>query len=114
VGGTHSAEKGLLHCAWSADGTLVAGGSADRVVRVWDEPSAEEVRAVRPGGAPGRARARAPPPRRSPRRSPRPRAQLYALPGHAGCVNAVVFHPTEHVVASASSDKSILVGELAS
>ena len=66
-----------------------------------------------PGPRPA-ARARAPPPRRSPRRAPRPCEQLYALPGHAGCVNAVVFHPTEHVVASASSDRSILVGELAS
>lgn len=44
VGGTHNAEKGLLNCAWSADGTLVTGGSADRVVHIWDELSAEEVR----------------------------------------------------------------------
>lgn len=79
VGGTHNAEKGLLNCAWSADGTMVTGGSADRVVHIWDEMSAEE---------------------------------LYCLPGHAGCVNAVVFHPKENVIASASSDKSIFVGEL--
>lgn len=38
--------------------------------------------------------------------------ELYVLPGHAGCVNSVVFHPKENVVASASSDKSIYVGEL--
>lgn len=79
VGGKHNAEKGLLNCAWSADGTMVTGGSADRVVHIWDELSAEE---------------------------------LYVLPGHKGCVNSVVFHPKENVVASASSDKSILVGEL--
>mmetsp|Transcript_12642 Transcript_12642/g.20823 ORF Transcript_12642/g.20823 Transcript_12642/m.20823 type:complete len:362 (+) Transcript_12642:135-1220(+) len=79
VGGTHNAEKGLLNCSWSADGTMVSGGSADRIVHIWDELSAEE---------------------------------LYSLPGHAGCVNAVVFHPKENVVASASSDKSIFVGEL--
>jgi Prp8 binding protein len=39
--------------------------------------------------------------------------ELYALPGHTGCVNSVVFHPNENVLASASSDKSIYVGELA-
>mmetsp|Transcript_33423 Transcript_33423/g.67478 ORF Transcript_33423/g.67478 Transcript_33423/m.67478 type:complete len:354 (-) Transcript_33423:290-1351(-) len=43
LGGTHNAEKGLLKCSWSADGTMVTGGSADRVVHIWDEPSAEEV-----------------------------------------------------------------------
>lgn len=79
VGGTHNAEKGLLNCSWSADGTMVTGGSADRVVHIWDELSAEE---------------------------------LYTLPGHVGCVNSVIFHPKENVVASASSDKSIFVGEL--
>ena len=78
-GGTHNAEKGLLNCAWSADGTMVTGGSADRIVHIWDEMSAEE---------------------------------LYCLPGHAGCVNSVVFHPKENVIASASSDKAIFVGEL--
>lgn len=80
VGGTHNAEKGLLNCAWSADGSMITGGSADRIVHVWDLPTCEE---------------------------------LYALPGHTGCVNAVVFHPKENVLASASSDKSIYVGELA-
>ena len=43
VGGTHNSEKGLLNCAWSADGTMVTGGSADMIVRVWDELSTEEV-----------------------------------------------------------------------
>ena len=38
--------------------------------------------------------------------------ELYLLPGHKGCVNSVVFHPQENVVASASSDKQIFVGEL--
>lgn len=80
VGGTHNAEKGLLNCSWSADGSMVTGGSADRIVHVWDVPTSEE---------------------------------LYALPGHTGCVNSVVFHPKENVLASASSDKSIYVGELA-
>ena len=37
---------------------------------------------------------------------------LYSLPGHIGCVNSVIFHPTENIIASASSDKTIYVGEL--
>lgn len=44
IGGTHNSEKGLLNCAWSADGTMVTGGSADMIVRIWDEFSTEEVR----------------------------------------------------------------------
>ena len=38
----------------------------------------------------------------------------YKLPGHKGSVNEVVFHPTEPIVASCSSDKTIYLGELAS
>ena len=39
--------------------------------------------------------------------------ELYLLPGHKGCVHTVCFHPmVENVIASGSSDKSILVGEL--
>lgn len=79
VGATHNAEKGLLNCAWSSDGNMVTGGSADKVVHIWDEMTSEE---------------------------------LYYLPGHKGCVNSVVFHPTQNVIASSSSDKSIYVGEL--
>lgn len=37
---------------------------------------------------------------------------LYKLPGHNGSVNEVVFHPKEPIVASASSDKTIYLGEL--
>jgi len=82
VGSTHNAEKGLLRCSWSSDASMVSGGSADRVVHIWDEYSSEE---------------------------------LYYLPGHTGCVNSVIFHPVEkNVVASASSDNTIYVGELAS
>lgn len=41
------------------------------------------------------------------------RALLYALPGHAGSVNEVAFHPQEPIVASASSDRNVYLGELA-
>jgi Prp8 binding protein len=37
----------------------------------------------------------------------------YRLPGHNGSVNGVAFHPKEPIVASASSDKQIYMGELA-
>eukprot|EP00540_Astrosyne_radiata_P008392 CAMPEP_0116855576 /NCGR_PEP_ID=MMETSP0418-20121206/19366_1 /TAXON_ID=1158023 /ORGANISM="Astrosyne radiata, Strain 13vi08-1A" /LENGTH=241 /DNA_ID=CAMNT_0004488747 /DNA_START=15 /DNA_END=739 /DNA_ORIENTATION=+ len=78
-GATHNAERRLLKCAWSRDGKMVTGGSADRMVHIWDELTTEE---------------------------------LYLLPGHSGCVNTVVFHPKENIIASGSSDKSIYVGEL--
>lgn len=37
----------------------------------------------------------------------------YILPGHSGSVNEVIFHPQEPIVGSASSDKTIYLGELA-
>jgi Prp8 binding protein len=36
----------------------------------------------------------------------------YALPGHDGSVNDLAFHPKESLVASASSDKTIYIGEI--
>ena len=79
MGHKHNAEKGLLKCSWSRDGSMVTAGSADKMVHIWDEFSTEE---------------------------------LYLLPGHKGCVNTVIFHPVENVIASGSSDKHIFVGEL--
>ena len=78
-GHKHSADRGLLKCAWSPDGQMVTCGSADQMVHVFDEFTAQE---------------------------------LYLLPGHKGCVNSVVFHPKENVIASGGSDKHIFVGEL--
>ncbi|KAG1666813.1 hypothetical protein FOA52_011654 [Chlamydomonas sp. UWO 241] len=40
------------------------------------------------------------------------RKLLYKLPGHKGSVNASVFHPKEPIVGSASSDRTIFLGEL--
>eukprot|EP01133_Synstelium_polycarpum_P010722 gene10722-12471_t len=37
---------------------------------------------------------------------------LYRLPGHNGSVNQVDFHPLEPIIASASSDKTIFLGEI--
>mmetsp|Transcript_7623 Transcript_7623/g.10296 ORF Transcript_7623/g.10296 Transcript_7623/m.10296 type:complete len:342 (+) Transcript_7623:55-1080(+) len=41
------------------------------------------------------------------------RRVLYKLPGHNGSVQEVVFHPKEPVIASSSSDKTLILGELA-
>ena len=37
---------------------------------------------------------------------------LYKLLGHKGSVNECVFHPTEPIVGSCSSDKDIFLGEI--
>ncbi|XP_052870331.1 U5 small nuclear ribonucleoprotein 40 kDa protein isoform X1 [Anopheles cruzii] len=37
---------------------------------------------------------------------------LYKLPGHNGSVNDVDFHPTEPIVVSGSSDKTLYLGEI--
>ncbi|XP_032900883.1 U5 small nuclear ribonucleoprotein 40 kDa protein [Amblyraja radiata] len=37
---------------------------------------------------------------------------LYKLPGHAGSVNEVAFHPEEQIILSASSDKRLYLGEI--
>lgn len=83
TGHMHSADKGLLKCAWSGgSGEMVAAGGSgrDHMVHIWDVLTGEE---------------------------------LYLLPGHSGSVNAVAFHPKETtVIASGSSDKTIYVGEL--
>jgi Prp8 binding protein len=39
----HGTDKNLLRCSWSPDGELISAGSSDRVVRVWDVPSGEEL-----------------------------------------------------------------------
>lgn len=36
----------------------------------------------------------------------------WKLPGHTGSVNDVTFSPTEPIIASASTDRKIIVGEL--
>lgn len=37
---------------------------------------------------------------------------LYKLPGHNGSVNDVKFHPNEPIILSASSDKTLYLGEI--
>ena len=38
--------------------------------------------------------------------------EKYVLPGHKASVNQCLFHPTQKLIASCSSDKSIIIGEL--
>ena len=40
------------------------------------------------------------------------RELTYKLPGHSGSVNDVCFHPKEPIICSASSDKTLYMGEL--
>ena len=40
------------------------------------------------------------------------RKLLYKLPGHSGTVNDVDCHPTQPILMTASSDKSVFMGEL--
>jgi Prp8 binding protein len=35
----------------------------------------------------------------------------HKLGGHHGSVNATDFHPSQNIIASASSDKTVIVGE---
>jgi Prp8 binding protein len=37
---------------------------------------------------------------------------MYKLPGHNGSVNCVDFHPTESIIVSGSSDKTLYLGEI--
>lgn len=39
VGHQHNFEKNLLRCSWSADGSKISAGSADRFVYIWDSTS---------------------------------------------------------------------------
>ncbi len=104
TGHSHGADQSLLRCDWSPDSSLVTCGSSDRRLYVWNAQTTE---------------------------------LLYQLGGHSGTVNACVFHPfgteagagagagtgagtgtgshsiyARHIVASASTDGTVWLGEL--
>jgi Prp8 binding protein len=84
-GATHNFERNLLRVGFNWDGSLVTAGSADRFVNVWDIAGKREGQLVQ------------------------------KLGGHQGSVNEVVFNPNakyQNWIASASSDKTIVLGEL--
>ncbi|MES1914103.1 MAG: hypothetical protein MHM6MM_006230, partial [Cercozoa sp. M6MM] len=78
-------EQLLLKANWSPNGRRVLLGDASCQVFVFDVDTSGQ------GEAEG---------------------LLYRLPGHAGAVTEVVMHPTEPVLASASTDATIFLGEL--
>lgn len=43
AGATHNFEKNLLRSSWNHDDSLVSGGSADRLVYVWEVDSGKMV-----------------------------------------------------------------------
>ncbi len=79
AGHMHDDSWNLSRCTFNNDGSVLATGSADGLVYVWDLVSFN---------------------------------LKYKLPGHKGQVNEVAFHPTQPIIASASSDKTIFLGEL--
>lgn len=84
TGATHNFERNLLRVCFSSDGELITAGSADRFVNVWD---------IAPGKHEGKL--------------------VQRLGGHSGSVNEVAFNPKHrNWLASGSSDKSIVLGEL--
>lgn len=79
TGAMHNMDKNLLRACWSADGSRIAAGAANKFVYVWDVTS---------------------------------RQIQYCLPGHNGSVSDVDFHPSEPILASASADSKVFLGEL--
>ena len=88
-GASHNFEKNLLRCCWSHDDGLVSAGSSDNFAYIWDVETGDIVE---------------------------------KLGGHHGSVNETAFHPeyyikqdigvgNSYIIASASSDKTLFVGE---
>ncbi|XP_026193699.1 U5 small nuclear ribonucleoprotein 40 kDa protein [Cyclospora cayetanensis] len=89
-GALHNFEKQLLRVHFSCDGCYAVAGSSDRNVCIWD---LETIPPKEQGGD-------------------STRNLVYRLPGHTGSVNDASLHPLEPIVASVSSDKTCLMGEL--
>ncbi|KIH86881.1 Prp8 binding protein [Sporothrix brasiliensis 5110] len=75
-------DKNLTHASWDPQGKRIAAGSGDGTVVVWSSDNGK---------------------------------LLYKLPGHKGSVNAAEFSPSDEpitLVLSASSDRTLMLGEL--
>jgi Prp8 binding protein len=93
----HGAEKLLLKCAWSPDQEFITAGSADRLVHlrsrlIWVVFISLFLRIVHLWESNGYK-------------------EVCGWPGHKASVNEVIIHPTEPIIASCSSDRSIILGE---
>lgn len=82
LGAQHNYEKSLIKCTWNSSMSQVACGSADSFVYVWANSAAPPYRIA------------------------------YKLPGHAGSVNEVDFHPSQPILCSCGNDKNIFLGEI--
>lgn len=85
-GPTHNFEQILHRVRWSPDNLTISCGSADRssyIISVEGVASCTQIPQL-----------------------------LYKLPGHLGAVTEVAFHPTEKIIASASTDKKVLLRRL--
>lgn len=87
---TYGPDKNLVRCAWSSNGKHISCGSADipNHVYVWDCGSCSV------GNSASTVHLR------------------HRLPGHRDAVNDVAFHPTQPILASASSDHTVILSEL--
>ncbi|WFD32308.1 hypothetical protein MSPP1_003353 [Malassezia sp. CBS 17886] len=94
TGTTSGFENLLIRAAWSPDGERVASGSADRTCTVWEcvQTSALVCRRLPTSVDKGTV--------------------IYKLPGHRGTCTAVSVHPVEPIVVSASTDRTLLLGEI--
>ena len=143
AGHVHTFEKNLLRCDWSPDGQKVRGRDGMGLRLRWVRGACmhacsatlAQCGCVWVGGHRGSAPLASLPSHSYAHRalpSPRPaqvtagsgdrcvyiwdantRHLMYKLPGHSGSVNECVFHPSEPIIGSASSDKTIYLGELA-
>lgn len=91
TGVQHGVEKNLLRSSWSRDGAMFSCGSADSPTHVYIFAFDQTIPSMIANMPSCR--------------------MLYKLPGHHGSVNETDFSPSDNIVVSASSDKSLFLGE---
>jgi Prp8 binding protein len=93
-------EGWLRKAAWDRDGSRVAVGGADRCVTIYNVEQHRMTHKL-----PGEAQL-------SDRESLFHAEIAAVFAGHTGFTTAVVFSPTDNIVASAGTDSTIFLGEL--
>eukprot|EP00770_Monocercomonoides_exilis_P010587 MONOS_10534.1-p1 / transcript=MONOS_10534.1 / gene=MONOS_10534 / organism=Monocercomonoides_exilis_PA203 / gene_product=biotin / transcript_product=biotin / location=Mono_scaffold00482:39697-40828(+) / protein_length=226 / sequence_SO=supercontig / SO=protein_coding / is_pseudo=false len=107
-GHMHSTEKRLMRSNWMADGNAVAAGSSDGTVVVFDVSSMASASWTLSTDSSSSSSSSS-----LSSSTPQPKTPTIwmRLPGHKGSVTDVIFHPTESIIASASVDKQVIIGE---